>query len=140
MPWLQFVKPGHTQGCEMWDFIKVVGLALILNNVACSRFEKPTSEQCKQAVSSLVSHSVGKTIEKEFPQEGEDAADKMATAFLKGMGQSLLTGVMVDANKIAWCELHMSVHDVNCLRAAQSMSAAQQCGYKINESGDLAKE
>jgi hypothetical protein len=91
-------------------------------------------------VTNLVSHSIGAAIDKEFPNKGDDTLEGAATELLKGVGQGLLTEAMVDESKLAWCEVNMSLHDANCLRAAQSKRAVQACGFVMNDRGEIAKK
>jgi hypothetical protein len=105
----------------------------------CERFQTPTKQDCEQAVTNLVSRSVDTGIESAFPSEGGGSIEDMASSLLKGVGKQLLTSAVVDDQKIAWCEVNMSLHDANCLRAAQSNTTAFGCGYFINEKGVLAK-
>ena len=119
----------------LWSCLFLCTLTL----VACERFEKPYRAQCEQAVKNLVSHSIGAAIDKEFPDKGDDSLEGAATQLLKGVGQGLLTEAMVDEPKLAWCEVHMSLHDANCLRTAQSRDAVEACGFAVNDKGELIK-
>ena len=117
-------------------FALLVGLLL----GGCDRFEKPTNAQCSVAVQNLISKNVSQAIDSEFPVgDQDDAASAMATQFLKGVGANVLSEVLIDDVKIAWCEVNMSLHDTNCLRAAQNKAAVDACGYVLTEGGEISK-
>ena len=120
--------------------MRIIAIAVIsVLLLACERFEKPTSAQCKPAVSNLITQSFGAEFEKETKSNKENGMEAMAGVFLKGMGQALVKEFMVNDQMIAWCEVNMSVHDTNCLRAAQSSSSARKCGYVITKQGEISR-
>ena len=112
----------------------------VMSAWGCDRLQSPTRPDCEQAVTNLVSKSVDGGIESAFPSEGDGSVEDMASNLLKGVGKQLLTSAVVDDQMIAWCEVNMSLHDANCLRSAQSNTAAFACGYFINKEGELAKK
>ena len=118
--------------------MRVVAVVLLMGLFGCDHFKKPTSAECKAGVSNLMQYAIGDALDKEFPTKGEGAGDvigKMAKSFGKGF----LTEVAVDDQKVAWCELNMSKHEANCLRAAQSKTSVQKCGIKVDNDGNLTK-
>ena len=113
---------------------------LAMSSSGCDRLQSPTRQDCEQAVTNLVSKSVDGGIESAFPSEGDGSVEDIASSLLKDVGKQLLTSAVVDDQMIAWCEVNMSLYDANCLRSAQSNTAAFGCGYVINEKGELAKQ
>ena len=105
----------------------------------CERFEKPSTEDCLRAVTSLINHNVAASIEDQFPKKGASDLSAIAGEFAKGVGATLLTEAMIDERKIAWCEVNMSKFQTNCLRAAQTKVAALECGVRLDEEGHLTK-
>ena len=106
----------------------------------CERLQKPTVEQCTLAVENLISKNVSTAIDSEFPtSKDDDPTTSMAAEFLKGVGANVLTEVLKDDVKVAWCELNMSVHDVNCLRSAQNKASVDACGFGLGEKGEIVK-
>lgn len=116
----------------------IVMVALLVG-YGCERFEKPSSGDCLGAVTSLVNHTVSASIEEQFPKKGKPDLSAIAGEFAKGVGATLLTEAMIDERKIAWCEVNMSKFETNCLRAAQTKSAALKCGVSLDEEGHLKK-
>ena len=114
----------------------MVGLTV---GYGCERFEKPSAEDCLSAVTSLINHTVSASIEEKFPNKGAPDLSAMAGEFAKGVGATLLTEAMIDKRKIAWCEVNMSKLQTNCLRAAQTKSAALECGVRLDGEGHLTK-
>ena len=111
---------------------------MLLVIVGCDHFKKPTSAECKSGVSNLMQYAVGDALDEEFPTKGDEPGDAIGE-IAKSFGKGLLTEVLVDDQKIAWCELNMSKHEANCLRSAQSKSSARKCGIKVDDNGNLTK-
>ena len=105
----------------------------------CDRFEKPSTDECLSAVTSLVNHMVSASIEERFPNKGAADLPGLAGEFAKGVGATLLTEAMIDERKIAWCEVNMSKFQTKCLRAAQTKAAALDCGVRLDGEGHLTK-
>ena len=112
---------------------------IMLILTGCDRFQAPSPEQCKQAVTSLVSHQMQVGLDDAFPTQGGDSVSELASGLLKGVGQELLTKAVVNDQMLGWCEVNMSLHEANCLRAAQSPQAASECGIILDDQGTLAK-
>ena len=110
---------------------------MTLVGVGCDRLQTPTTAQCELAVTNLVSKQMGSALDAEFPTKGDDSIGAVAGNLLKGMGQELLATVAVDDQMIAWCEVHMTLHDANCLRLAQSTEEAVACGYTFDGKAGL---
>jgi hypothetical protein len=118
--------------------------AVVVSMVACERFEEPSRDQCEQAVSNLVSQVMGAAIKDSIgaAMKGEDKepGQTVANELIKAVGTSLLVSAGVDDQKIAWCEVNMSLHDANCLRSAQSKADALACGFTLTDDGAIAKD
>ena len=123
----------------MGRYVLLLGV-LTVSFTGCERFEKPTLEQCTQAVTSLVSHQMQMGLDEAFPTEGDDSVADMASGLLKGMGKELLTKVVVNDQMVAWCEVNMNLQEANCLRTAQSTKTALGCGFRVNEDGEITRQ
>ena len=110
---------------------------------ACERFETPTRPQCEEAVSNLVSQVMGAALKESIGAaingDSQEPTGEVASELIKAVGTNLLLSAVGDDQKIAWCEVNMSVRDANCLRSAQSRADALACGFTITDEGAIAK-
>ena len=112
-------------------------VSFVLVAFGCERFETPSGQECEDGLSSLMSHYAGRQIDKKLgANRGETST---LTNIAKAFGQEVLGETLVTKKKIAWCEVHLSRHDTNCLRAAQTGAELEACGVVVDAQGHLKK-
>lgn len=118
--------------------MRAICLALIVFTFGCDRFEKPSPDQCEVAVKNLMRHAVGARLDEKYPSK-KPGVEGVLENVAKSIGKDLITEYAVDKPKLAWCEVNMSRHQTDCLRAGQTKEEVMGCGIKVDENRNLVK-
>ena len=118
--------------------MRMLAMVLVMVLFGCDHFKTPTSAECKAGVTNLMQYYIGHILDEAVPTEGDGVGD-MIGDIAKSFGKGYLTKKVVDDQMVAWCEVNMSKHEANCLRAAQSTTAALKCGIKFDKDWNLTK-